>query len=91
MLEARKAFEMLAKELQRIRERDFYDTFSWLCDGQESPAEDDELKQKLERNDKEGDTKMNDILDKYVKEQEDKKTGRLFVYFYDKLCQCTIM
>ncbi|XP_033330443.2 daxx-like protein isoform X2 [Megalopta genalis] len=74
---AKKAFIELGEYLQRSRRNDYWDTFSLFLENQEDdPATKDlELHQKLLQNKKEGEQRLTNVFNEFVKKQEDIRDG----------------
>ncbi|XP_054016696.1 daxx-like protein isoform X2 [Hylaeus anthracinus] len=73
---AKKAFTELGEYLQRSRRNDYWDTFSLFLEnsGDDDPAlKDPELAQKLMQNKKEGEKRLTNVFQEYVKKQEEMK------------------
>ncbi|XP_078039337.1 daxx-like protein isoform X2 [Augochlora pura] len=76
---AKKAFVEVGEYLQRSRRNDYWDTFSLFLENQEDdPAtKDPELQQKLLQNKQEGEQRLTNVFNEFVKKQEDVKYGIL--------------
>ncbi|KOC65361.1 Death domain-associated protein 6, partial [Habropoda laboriosa] len=72
---AKKAFIELGEYLQRCRRNDYWDTFSLFLENQDDdPAlKDSVLAEKLMQNKKDGEKKLSNIFQEYVKKQEEMK------------------
>ncbi|XP_031828959.1 daxx-like protein isoform X2 [Nomia melanderi] len=72
---AKKAFIKLGEYLQRSRRADYWDTFSlFLEDKEDDPAlKDQELALKLLENKREGEKRLTNVFEEYVKKQESSK------------------
>ncbi|XP_033227590.1 death domain-associated protein 6-like isoform X2 [Belonocnema kinseyi] len=71
-IKAKEAFIKIGEHLQRVRQSDYWDTFSlYLEEEDDDPAlKDDTLAEKLARNFSEGKKKMADILETFTQKQE---------------------
>lgn len=69
---AKEAFIKIGEHLQRVRQSDYWDTFSlYLEEEDDDPAlKDDSLAEKLAKNFSEGKKKMADILETFTQKQE---------------------
>lgn len=72
---AKKAFTELGEYLQRSRRNDYWDTFSLSLENQDDdPAlKDPELAEKLIQNKREGEKRLANVFQEYVKKQEEMK------------------